>query len=148
MHPQLGRSFTAAEDTYGAPPLAIVSHALWQNELGGSSTMIGRSVLVDGEQHTLVGVAPPAPGAPGAPDESEVAANRTPGELINVDWAIVSSRYFETLRMPASGRTLTATGVLAYVVAAAALAVVAIAAAATPAWRARITSPAPAIRND
>jgi putative ABC transport system permease protein len=38
----------------------------------------------------------------------ESAVPRTPGVLINVDWAVVSGAYFETLRMPlASGRAIT-----------------------------------------
>src|SRR5690606_8936360 len=40
--------------------------------------------------------------------ESELAANREPGELINVDWAMVSGRYFDALRIPIeTGRAIT-----------------------------------------
>jgi hypothetical protein len=76
LRPRLGRGFAAAEDTYGAPLVAVVSHDLWQSELGGDDAAIGRDVLIDGEPHTLVGVAPPAPAAPGSPDVWVMASQR------------------------------------------------------------------------
>jgi predicted permease len=76
IRPSVGRDFTAAEDAYGAPLVAIVSYALWQTALGGSPAVIGGEVLIDGEIHTLVGVAPPAPTAPGNPDVWVLAGQR------------------------------------------------------------------------
>jgi putative ABC transport system permease protein len=76
LRPQLGRGFTAAEDVYGAPLVAIVSHALWQTALGADPAALGRDVLIDGETHSLVGIAPPAPTAPGNPDVWVMAGQR------------------------------------------------------------------------
>jgi len=76
LEPTLGRDFTADEDRYGAPLVAIVSHSLWQSELGGRSDAIGATVTIDGVSHTVVGVAPPAPEAPGRPEAWVLAGQR------------------------------------------------------------------------
>lgn len=76
FEPQLGRAFTSDEDVYGAPLVAIVSHSLWQSELRGDPRVIGATVAIDGEKHTIVGVAPAAPEAPGRPEIWVLAGQR------------------------------------------------------------------------
>ncbi len=57
--PQHGRAFTAADDPLGAPqPVAIVSHAFWRSKLGGDPAALGRSLRLNGQDVTVVGVAP------------------------------------------------------------------------------------------
>jgi putative ABC transport system permease protein len=56
--PVLGRTFAAGEDRPGQPRVAVISHALWQRQFGGSRAAIGRSLSVDGAAHTIVGVMP------------------------------------------------------------------------------------------
>ena len=56
--PALGRDFGQADGTPGAPPAVIVSHAFWQQRLGGRPDAIGSRVRLDGVDHTLVGVLP------------------------------------------------------------------------------------------
>jgi putative ABC transport system permease protein len=58
LAPALGRDFTHADSTTGAPPAVIVSHAFWQQRLDGRADAIGQSVTLDGVDHTLVGVLP------------------------------------------------------------------------------------------
>jgi predicted permease len=54
----LGRVFTPEEERLGAGiRVAIVSYSFWERR-GGDSNIIGRIVRVDGEQFTIVGVAP------------------------------------------------------------------------------------------
>jgi predicted permease len=55
----LGRNFTAEDDRKGAPPVAIISHALWQRRLGGDSQAAGRMLQIDGNPVRIVGVLPP-----------------------------------------------------------------------------------------
>jgi len=56
--PMLGRGFRAGDDLQGAEPVAVLSHALWR-ELGGDPSIVGRSLRLDGETRTVVGVMPP-----------------------------------------------------------------------------------------
>jgi putative ABC transport system permease protein len=56
--PALGRDFTADDDRPGVPRTAIISHALWQRELGGSPSAIGRQLIIDEVPVTVIGVLP------------------------------------------------------------------------------------------
>jgi putative ABC transport system permease protein len=54
--PILGRAFR--EDDVRTP-VVVVGHAYWRRHFGGSSAILGRSILIDGVAHTIVGVLPP-----------------------------------------------------------------------------------------
>jgi putative ABC transport system permease protein len=54
-----GRYFTAAEDRAGAPPVVVLSYALWQNRFSGDRSIIGRPITLSGRSYTVVGVASP-----------------------------------------------------------------------------------------
>jgi putative ABC transport system permease protein len=55
--PLIGRAFQAGEDAQGAEPVAVLSYGLWQ-ELGGSPSVLGKRLLLDGTPRTVVGVMP------------------------------------------------------------------------------------------
>jgi predicted permease len=57
--PQLGRFFREEEFAAGAPPAAIITHRLWQQHLNSDPGVVGRSILLNGEDHTVIGVMPP-----------------------------------------------------------------------------------------
>lgn len=56
--PIVGRDFTAEDDRPGVPRTAIVSHAFWQRELGGTAAAIGRRLTIDETPVTVIGVLP------------------------------------------------------------------------------------------
>ena len=58
VSPTLGRSFAAGDDRPGAPRVAVISYGLWQRRFGGDPKVMGRSLVVDGEPCTIIGVAP------------------------------------------------------------------------------------------
>ncbi|SPF41757.1 conserved membrane hypothetical protein [Candidatus Sulfotelmatobacter kueseliae] len=60
VSPELGRSFTADEDRYGAGNVVVLSHALWEHEYGRDPNILGRSVKLDEHPYTVVGVMPPS----------------------------------------------------------------------------------------
>ncbi len=68
VSPSLGRSFTAAEDTPGSGAVVILSHGLWQRALGGDPKIVGRTVRVNGDPATVVGVMPEGFATAEAPD--------------------------------------------------------------------------------
>jgi predicted permease len=59
MNPALGRAFTKEEDTPGGPGVAILSDGLWRRNFGGDPGIVGRSILLNGQNLTVVGVMPP-----------------------------------------------------------------------------------------
>jgi len=52
----LGRTFTAEEGEPGKDRVAILSRAFWQRHFGGSSTILGRTIQLDAQPYTVVGV--------------------------------------------------------------------------------------------
>jgi predicted permease len=61
VRPALGRTLTEADDQRGcAEPGVVVSDAFWHRELGGDPGAVGRTLLLDGQRFTVVGVTPPS----------------------------------------------------------------------------------------
>ena len=58
VEPALGRTLTDQDDQEGAPPVAVISYAAWQNQYGGDSNIVGSTFLLDSHAVTVVGVAP------------------------------------------------------------------------------------------
>jgi putative ABC transport system permease protein len=58
--PALGRLFSDDDDRENAPPVVILSDALWRERYGSSRDVLGTSIAIDGSAHTIVGVTPPA----------------------------------------------------------------------------------------
>ena len=56
--PVIGRWFTAAEAALGGPRLAVVTHPFWRTRLGGDPAVLGRTVRLDDEPYTVIGVLP------------------------------------------------------------------------------------------
>jgi putative ABC transport system permease protein len=54
----LGRTFSEAEDRPSGPPVVLLGHALWRDRFGADPNVIGRSVRVNGEALTVIGVMP------------------------------------------------------------------------------------------
>lgn len=58
LAPSLGRDFTPEDDRFEAPRTALVSHAFWERTLGGDREALGRSISVNGNPTTVIGVLP------------------------------------------------------------------------------------------
>src|SRR6185295_17385631 len=56
--PALGRVFRADEDSPAGGHVAILSDAFWRSHLGGAPDVIGRTIPLDGQPYTIVGVMP------------------------------------------------------------------------------------------
>jgi predicted permease len=59
VRPALGRFYSEQEDsTADAEPLLVLSEHAWQSWFGGARDVLGRSVVIDDEALTVIGVAP------------------------------------------------------------------------------------------
>jgi putative ABC transport system permease protein len=56
--PALGRVFRPEEDSPGGKYVVILSERFWKTELGGASDVIGRTLKLNDEAYTIVGVMP------------------------------------------------------------------------------------------
>lgn len=59
VQPMLGRAYTAEEQVPGRNQVAILSHALWQKRFGEDCAIVGRTIRLNAEQVTIIGVMPP-----------------------------------------------------------------------------------------
>ena len=59
LAPALGRGFTSQELAPAGPPVAIISHRLWQSRFGGDPGILDRPIRVSGQAVSIVGVMPP-----------------------------------------------------------------------------------------
>ncbi|MEQ9401695.1 MAG: ABC transporter permease [Longimicrobiales bacterium] len=55
----LGRGITPADDSPGAPLVAVLGHGFWQRTFGGDPSIVGRVVRVNGQPAEVVGVTAP-----------------------------------------------------------------------------------------
>ena len=56
--PLLGRGFTPNDSLIDADRVALISHTVWQDFYNGDPQVIGRTSLIDGELHSIIGVMP------------------------------------------------------------------------------------------
>jgi predicted permease len=60
VKPAMGRFFTPDDDKApGAHPVAVITHACWQKRFAGEADAIGKNVIVNGRDFTIIGVARP-----------------------------------------------------------------------------------------
>ncbi len=56
--PALGRLFSAADDTAGAPGTVVLSHGYWLSQFGGDEDVVGETIEVGGRPREVIGVLP------------------------------------------------------------------------------------------
>ncbi|MBZ5538713.1 MAG: ABC transporter permease [Acidobacteriia bacterium] len=56
--PEQGRTFTSDEDRPGGNQVVILSHGLWQRRFGSDPSLLGKTLLLSGKAHTVIGVMP------------------------------------------------------------------------------------------
>ena len=70
--PALGRGILPGEDHPASSRVLVLSHGLWQGRWGGDPGVVGRTLTLNGEQFTVVGVMPPGFQPPEALGHGEV----------------------------------------------------------------------------
>ncbi|MEM7416156.1 MAG: ABC transporter permease [Gemmatimonadota bacterium] len=99
----LGRTFRPEEGGPGAEPVVVLAHSLWQRRYGGDPATVGRAITLDGVQHTVIGIMPPAFNFPFGsvrlwiPTRDDASANRAsnPYQLVGrleAGWTIERTR--------------------------------------------------------
>jgi len=58
--PLLGREISASDDVSGGQHVAVLSYRLWNSQFGGDQQVVGRSIHLDGDAYTVIGVMPPS----------------------------------------------------------------------------------------
>jgi predicted permease len=58
VYPQLGRTFEAGEDQPGRDRVVVLGYELWEQRFGSDTSVIGRTIRLNRENYTVVGVMP------------------------------------------------------------------------------------------
>ncbi|MBV8808319.1 MAG: ABC transporter permease, partial [Acidobacteriaceae bacterium] len=59
VQPLLGRSFLPEEGRPGSARVVILGHALWERRYGGDRSTVGKSISLNSESYTVIGIMPP-----------------------------------------------------------------------------------------
>jgi putative ABC transport system permease protein len=77
QQPLLGRDFADGDDRTGAEPVAIVSYRIWTNRYAADPNVLGKSLRLNGQPATIVGV---MPAGMNFPNDTEIWAPFIPTE--------------------------------------------------------------------
>src|SRR5437667_389765 len=58
VNPAIGRNFSIEEETQGHDHVAILSHGLWQRRFGSDKNILGKTISLDGNSYTIIGIMP------------------------------------------------------------------------------------------
>ncbi len=56
--PMIGRDFTADDNRPGAEKVALIGYGIWQRDFGGTPSVVGKQVRINGKAATIIGVMP------------------------------------------------------------------------------------------
>lgn len=56
----MGRTFAVGEDSDGKNRVVVLSHGFWQRRFGGDKSILNKTLSLNGENYTVVGVMPPS----------------------------------------------------------------------------------------
>ena len=116
--PLVGRTFAASEDRLARPDsrVAVISYGLWQRRFGGDADVIGRSLLIERQPVTVIGVTPPEFYGPEVGRAFDIAMpfGSAPLILNEDDWGTHGGRSYLAvmLRLAAGQSIASATAVL------------------------------------
>jgi len=54
-----GRVITPDDDKPSAPPVAVLSHRIWQSAYASDTSVVGATFIIEGHPFTVIGIAPP-----------------------------------------------------------------------------------------
>ena len=84
--PEKGRTFYPGEDAAGQDNYVVLSHQLWEQRFAGDSTIIGRSIELEGVNRQVVGVMPESFRFPSAKTELWIPLHNDPRSVYEY-WA-------------------------------------------------------------
>jgi len=78
-NPQIGRLFDSQDVALGYAPVVVISDGLWRSTFAGDPRVLGRTIHLDNDPYTIVGVLPPGFRHPGRASSQDVEVWQTSG---------------------------------------------------------------------
>lgn len=85
LQPILGRTLTPADEGPDATPVVVIDAGLWARRFGADPSIVGRTMVLDGLAHTVIGIVPPDFQYPSGDTEIWVPALFSASELARRD---------------------------------------------------------------
>lgn len=92
---RIGRAFAPGENLPGRYHVVVLGHTLWQSKFAADTSVIGRSIMIDGVARQVVGVMPPEFNFPSARTQFWIPASFDPadrGEYWEYNWMFLIAR--------------------------------------------------------
>jgi predicted permease len=59
VNPAIGRAFSPEEERQGGSGVALIGDRLWRSRFGADPNILGKTIVLDGIGHTVIGIMPP-----------------------------------------------------------------------------------------
>ena len=93
-----GRGFLPSEDaTEGGSPVAVISDAIWRRDFGGDASIVGRSIILNRHEFTIIGVAPAEFRGVNPGSHTDIWAPLSMHDVV-LNFGSYSSRFFHWIR--------------------------------------------------
>jgi putative ABC transport system permease protein len=102
VSPSIGRGFDSTEEAAGRDQVAVISDGFWRESMGADPAVLGRTIVLDGKPHRVIGV---MPAAFRFPDDQSVAL-WVPLSLADHEREYRAQRMFNVIGRLGPGRTL------------------------------------------
>ena len=79
--PAFGRGFLWTDEPHGAPRVVVLGDGLWRRRLGADPRIVGQTIAINGEPHTVVGIMPAPLSLRSTGAQLWLPLNLTPREL-------------------------------------------------------------------
>ncbi len=111
VSPLLGRTFSPDEDSPGKEHVVVLSHRLWTSRFGSDPGIVGKTIALNGEPYTVIGVMPARSPFDRAFNQLWRPLAFTPGERTrNFHWLSVVARLKPSVTMERATSELDAIG--------------------------------------
>jgi predicted permease len=97
VRPALGRFFSSAEESSGQDRVVVLSDGFWRQKFGADRSVVGRTILLDGVNREIIGVAPPQTHFPDFDTQFWIPIDFKAGDPIDA-WASFSYQAIGRLR--------------------------------------------------
>src|SRR6202167_2770003 len=97
VRPALGRFFSSAEAVDGQDRVIVLSNGFWKQQFGADPNVVGRTILLDGVNREVIGVAPPETHFPDFDTQFWIPIAFRPGDMYD-PWTVFSYQAIGRLR--------------------------------------------------
>lgn len=98
VHPSMGRSLTAADDTdAGAHPVAVISDSWWTRRFAQDPKILGKKLTIGSTVYTIIGVTPPGFFGTTVGESTDLWIPLSMQKQVSPGWNGLNDKFFQSL---------------------------------------------------